>query len=103
MERDGLVCSSRVRIAESRSWMVVDAPCIGEPPETFTLALAAGEAVLADVRTLGRSEINGPAAEGGGLEWVADTGVGSCRAAGSATATALETGAFWRERRDADM
>lgn len=81
----------------------MDAPCIGEPPETFILALAAGEAVLADVRTLGRSEIKGPAAEGGGLEWAVDTGVGSCRAAGSASATALEARGFGRGRRDVDM
>lgn len=80
----------------TRSWIVVEAPCIGEPPETFILALAAGEAVLDDVRTFGRSEMSGPEAAGGGFEGVVD-GVGSCRAAGvsdSAIAPEPETGAL---------
>lgn len=65
---------------------------MGAPPETFILALAAGDAVLDDVRTLGRSEIKGPEAEGGGFEWVVDAVVGSCRAAGvSDSAKALVT------------
>ena len=68
---------------------MVDAPCIEAPPCTLILALGAGEAVREDVReperTLGRSEINGPAAEGGGLVEVVDVaevGLGSCRASG---------------------
>lgn len=58
-------------MAESRSCSVVDAPCIDLPPATLILALGAGEEVREDVRepmrTLGRSEIRCPDAEGGGL------------------------------------
>jgi len=50
---------------------VVDAPCMDAPPWTLIFVFGAGEAVREEVRepvrTLGRSEINGPAAEGGGL------------------------------------
>jgi hypothetical protein len=88
----GLVCSSRALIAESRSARVVEAPCMGVPPEREILVLVeagvlvpepeAGEAVrdgLRDVvreRTLGRSEIRDPAAEGGGLR-ICGVGVGA--------------------------
>jgi hypothetical protein len=64
----GLVCISRDRIAELSSSRVVEAPCIGVPPVTVTLVLGAGE----EVRELGvfflgdlKSDIRGPAAEGG--------------------------------------
>lgn len=86
-EREGLVWTSRVRMAESwhwsvgdfgerrggrtRSWRVVDAPCMELPPVTLILVFGAGEEVLEDVReperTLGRSEIRCPDADGGGL------------------------------------
>lgn len=49
----------------------MDAPCIEVPPATLILVLGAGEEVLDDVReperTLGRSEIKCPDAEGGGF------------------------------------
>ncbi len=55
----------------TRSCRVVDAPCIALPPATLILVLGAGEEVLEDVReperTLGRSDIRCPDAEGGGL------------------------------------
>lgn len=87
----------------TKSWRVADAPCIEGPPERLILALAAGEAVR-EVRTLGRSEIRGPEADGGGFGWVAETGIGSWRAAGlSERATALEMRASWRGRRGPDM
>lgn len=56
----------------TRSWSVVDAPCMEVPPWTLTLVFGAGEDVREEVRepvrTLGRSEMRGPAAEGGGLD-----------------------------------
>ena len=55
----------------TRSWRVVDAPCMELPPATLILVLGAGEEVREDVReperTLGRSEIRCPDADGGGL------------------------------------
>lgn len=88
-EREGFVWSSRVRMAESRSWRVVDAPCIELPPATLILVLGAGEEVLDDVRepvrTFGRSEIRCPDAEGGGLAAVVDAAgatFGNWRASG---------------------
>ena len=71
--------------------MVLDAPCMDCPPETLILVLAAGEAVLEafrewdEVRTLGKSEMSCPEADGGSLVGRADvTGafVGSWRASG---------------------
>lgn len=56
---------------------------MAEPPEILTLALAVGGAVRLEVRTLGKSEISGPEADGGafgGLFVV--VAVGSSRAAG---------------------
>lgn len=60
------------------------------PPATLILVLGAGEAVLEDVReperTLGRSEIKCPDAEGGGLAAgveAAGTAFGNWRASGS--------------------
>ena len=68
---EGLVWSSRVRIAESRSCRVVEAPCMDAPPAILIVVLGAGEEVREDVRepvrTFGRSDIRGPEAEGGGL------------------------------------
>ena len=59
-------------MAESRSVRVVEAPCIGVPPERAILVLGAGEAVREferdEVRTFGRSEMRGPWAEGGGFD-----------------------------------
>lgn len=73
----------------TRSWRVVDAPCIELPPATLILVLGAGEEVLEDVREpermLGRSEIRCPVAEGGGLAAgveVADATLGNWRASG---------------------
>jgi hypothetical protein len=66
------VLISSVLIAESSSERTFDAPCIDVPPVILTFVLGAGE----DVRELLRdedvlfdlkSEINEPAAEGGGL------------------------------------
>ena len=89
-ERVGFVWASRVRMAESRSERVDDAPCIGVPPERAIFVFGAGEPVREfgwelrrDVwRMLGRSERRGPAAEGGGLgeglrELGAEVGMGS--------------------------
>lgn len=62
----------------------MDAPCIAEPPEILTLVLAVVGAARLEVRTLGKSEISGPEADGGafgGLFVV--VGVVSSRAAGS--------------------
>ena len=73
VDREGLVWSSSVRMAESRSARVVDGACIEGPPDRFTLVFGAGEAVLEEGRervlvwTLGRSDIKGPDAEGGGF------------------------------------
>ena len=81
VDRVGLVCSSRDWIAESKSERVVEAPCMAGPPVRviFVLFCGAGDAVRGVfVRTLGRSEIRGPEAEGGGLE-----GVGRWTASGS--------------------
>lgn len=63
----------------TRSCKVVDAPCIEAPPGTLTLVLGAGEDVLELVcdlvRTLGKSEIKGPMADGGFFgEELPDTG-----------------------------
>ena len=66
-EREGFVWISRVRIAESRSLRVVEAPCMDVPPERLILVFGAGEEVREEVRTSGRSEMRLPAAEGGGL------------------------------------
>lgn len=89
-EREGLVWISRARMAESRSLMVEELPCIDVPPERLILVLGAGEDVR-DVLTFGRSETREPAADGGGfgdpfrddarLLEVDLTG-GSCRASG---------------------
>lgn len=68
----------------TRSCRVVDAPCMELPPVILILVLGAGDEVREDVRepkrTLGRSEIRCPDAEGGGLAAgveVADTALGS--------------------------
>ena len=61
---EGFVWTSRARIAESRSWMVLDAPCIDCPPVMFILVFVAGDAVLEELRecdedrTLGRSDMS---------------------------------------------
>ena len=69
--------------------MVVDAPCIELPPATLILVLGAGEETREDVReperTLGRSEIRCPDADGGGLAAgveVAGVPLGNWRASG---------------------
>lgn len=75
---------SKGRENRTRSCRVVDAPCMGLPPTMLILVLDAGEEVREDVReptrTLGRSEIRCPDAEGGGLAAgveVADTTFGN--------------------------
>ncbi len=72
--------------SRTRSCSVVDAPCIEAPPCTLILVLGAGEEVRDEVReperTLGRSEIRCPAAEGGGLEDAVGLLLGSCSASG---------------------
>lgn len=77
--RDGLVWISRARIAESRSLSVLDAPCMGMPPDRAILAFGAD----VFMRTFGRSEMSVPAAEGGGFgdglwEEVAEADLGGC-------------------------
>ena len=56
------------------------------PPGTLILVFGAGEEVREVLRepvcTLGRSEIKGPAAEGGGLDGFAEDPMCSCRASG---------------------
>lgn len=63
----GFVWISSARIADSRSVRAVDAPCIGVPPGTLTLALGFG-----DEFREGFSEMRCPAADGGslGAAWV---------------------------------
>ena len=53
----------------TRSCKVVDAPCMELPPATLIFVLGVGEEVREDVleRTLGRSEMRWPDADGGGL------------------------------------
>ena len=74
-------------MAESRSWRVVDAPCMDAPPAMLTVVLfGAGEelreGVREPVRTLGRSDIKGPEADGGGLSEDEAVVLGNWRAAG---------------------
>lgn len=71
--RDGFVCTSRLRMAESRSDRAVLAPCMAIPPEMFTFVLVgAGEEFREDLFEVdSESEINGPEAEGGALDVVA--------------------------------
>lgn len=66
----GFVCSSKDRMAESRSFRVFAAPCMLVPPVMDTLVFAgAGEDVRDDLELDAGgesiSEINGPEAEGG--------------------------------------
>ena len=77
-------------MAESRSLIVDELPCIDVPPERLILVLGAGEEVR-EVLTSGRSEISEPAADGGGFGDAVrddarllevDLTVGSCRASG---------------------
>ena len=69
----------------------MDAPCIAGPPERLIFALTAGDDAREVVRTLGRSDIRGPEADGGGFR--VGAGVGSWRAAGlSERAKALGLG-----------
>jgi hypothetical protein len=61
--REGFVCTSNSRIADSRSFRAVDWPCIGVPPEIVTLVFPlAGDAERDDGL---ESDISRPAAEGG--------------------------------------
>lgn len=82
-------CEVEGKEVRTRSWRVEEAPCIAAPPATLTFVLGAGEElrelVREPVRTLGRSEIKGPMADGGFLvDELPDTEavVGSCRASG---------------------
>lgn len=69
-ERLGFVWISRARMAESKSLIIEDAPCMEVPPDILILALAfrAGDAVLDAFREGIASDISGPAADGGGFE-----------------------------------
>ena len=97
-ERAGLVCTSRVRIAESKSARVVEAPCMDEPPEMEMVVLGAGDEFLEGclelgrevVLTLGRSEMRGPEA-GGGLEVLGSWRVVGC---GSSDGVLARIGCF---------
>ena len=81
----------------TKSCKVVDAPCIEAPPGTLIFVFGAGEEVRDDVReperTLGKSDIKCPAAEGGALAETVVAAVvvlGNCRASGgSERATVL--------------
>lgn len=108
LDLEGLVCISRTRIAESRSWIVLDAPCMDEPPATLIRVFGAGDAVRDEflecdrVRTFGKSEVRKPDAEGGSLEEAAGigAGTGSWRASGfSERANVLASGASLRPLR----
>ena len=86
----GLVCSSRDRMAESRSERVFPAPCMLVPPVMLTFVLVgAGDAVRGvDDRDDGgsTSEIKGPDAEGGALgprDMPPAVRSGSCLASGA--------------------
>jgi hypothetical protein len=74
VDKVGLVWSSRLRIAESKSESAVLAPCIAVPPEMLIFAFGAGEAVREDCVDApfffgaNESEINGPEADGGAFE-----------------------------------
>lgn len=77
----GRVCISRIPShgylrSYTRSFSVADSPCMEAPPWTLIFVFGAGEDVRDDVRelerTFGRSDIKGPAAEGGGLEVAVD-------------------------------
>lgn len=109
---EGLVCNSRLLIAESRSDKVVLAPCMAVPPEILIFVFAgAGEEVREVLVEAGReSEINGPEADGGGLgetvrEAVVDLGIGNCTASGlSCNASAVANcGSFFLCREDPAM
>jgi hypothetical protein len=56
-------------MAESKSLIIEDAPCMEVPPDILILALAfrAGDAVLDAFREGIASDISGPAADGGGF------------------------------------
>ena len=87
-DKVGLVCISRPLMAESKSERAVLAPCMAVPPamEIFVFVGAgAGEAVLDGLPLFEegiRSEISGPAAEGGGFEMLRVVGIGPCTASG---------------------
>ena len=68
-ERLGFVWISRARMAESKSLIIEDAPCMEVPPDILILALAftAGDAVLDAFREGIASDISRPAADGGGF------------------------------------
>ena len=86
---------------DTRSSKVVDAPCMEAPPGTLIVVFGAGEEVREVLRepvcTLGRSDIKGPAAEGGGLDGLVEDPLGSCRVSGcSERANVLErAGSGW--------
>jgi len=65
-DKVGFVEISSARMADSKSFSSEEAPCMGVPPVIFTLAFACGFGE--EVREGLRSDINGPAAEGGGFE-----------------------------------
>ena len=66
----GFVWTSKLRMAESRSDSVEDAPCMAVPPEILILVFGAGDGFLDDCAEaaflgLSESDMSGPAAEGG--------------------------------------
>ena len=73
--------------SRTRSWSVVEAPCIEAPPATLTFAFGAGDEVREDPRepdlTFGRSDISGPEADGGGFKDGPAVVFGNCFASGS--------------------
>ena len=71
--KEGLVCTSRLRMAESRSDNAVEAPCMAVPPDMLIFVFGAGEEFREDCEVpfeacfLGESESDtrGPEADGG--------------------------------------
>lgn len=84
-------------MAESRSMIVEDCPCIGVPPDRFTFVFGPEEGVRL-LEGEFRWEIRRPAADGGAfgeasLDEVVDAAIGSCKASGlSCSARPLASG-----------
>lgn len=93
-------------MAESRSLIVDELPCMEVPPERVIFVFEGAGEEVRDVLTLGRSEIREPAAEGGGFGTGfrddarlldGDLTVGSCRASAlSERARVLARCGSWR-------
>lgn len=79
-DRVGFVCISRARMADSRSLMAEEAPCMGVPPGMLILVLGFEGFCFMDIVRGGLgSEIIWPAAEGGSF---AGRNAGACGCGG---------------------